>query len=345
MKHKLSWQLNHLWTNNHVDHTETASTRNPEVEYIWHLKKKMNEMGEVSYNEALENKVDTGRYFTTTFDKFIPVEDHDNWHQTGKSCYGASLIFLLEFIDREDTSSGWFIDIIFHICFTAFCLLPVLLVGWVQGVILYFLWDSRPQLDDPKSYFCQVNPVLLIAALIVFFSFTLPSLDDILEETFIVRHANLKFCYNKDNGCCEVRKVEFGTLGRFYSVFVVVWETMVWIGVLAVGTLYILTSANAGKIIEATVAVVFVNDIDNLAEYFYKHGKDITCFDIETTRFKANLIHKRTPVVRALELLLCNQVVGPIFISIISTIVVYAFRDHTNCDNAESTDFCDNQMN
>ena len=343
----LESELNILWTNHADDRMKAAFDENPDPNNIWKLKQNMKDggdKGEIEFNKDLANKIDSGKHFMTKFEEFVPVEDHDNWHQTGKSCYGASIIFLLEYIDGEHTSANFLIEIILHICFTAFCLLPVILVGGVQGVLLYYLWNTRPQINDSKSCFCQSEPILMIAALIAFFAFTLPSLDDILEEFYIVLHAKLKFSYNKDNGRCQVRFMKCATFGRYYSILVIVWEIVVWIGVLIVGTLYIITSSTTGGIIQAIVAIVFINDIDNLAEYFYRHGKDITSLDIKTTRFKANMVNKFTPIVKILEVLLCNQFMGPIFITLVSIIVVYSARDYAKCNEAEISDYCEHYL-
>ena len=57
----------------------------------------------------------------------------------------------------------------------------------------------------------------------------------------------------------ESRKV------RLFCLFLISLELMVWIFVLVVGTKYLLVQDNVSNLVQSCVAIVFLNDLDNLA--------------------------------------------------------------------------------
>ena len=150
----------------------------------------------------------------------------------------------------------------------------------VQGIILYIIWTTLPSFDE--SNFCNHDNLLVIAVLTVFFANVAFSLYEILLEFQLV--FNLRFVfYKKFNFLVELsNKVSYFKLKL---LTIVLAELVIWLGVLVVGGSLILTSDSPTDIILASLAITFVNDIDN--NFYDTYALDICKTGVEDILYSA----------------------------------------------------------
>jgi hypothetical protein len=175
----------------------------------------------------------------------VPKKDYDialtvAWLKTGKSVYGAAL---QEFLAAESVAELQLFFVIY----------PCVVVGGVQGVILYNLWYSLPPVyldnDDFPSGLCSLGSRMLFfqtCIIGVFIVSVLPSLYEALTELTIVGTATISFVVSFD-GTSEFQKLSGGLLGRRLAFGIVLYELAIWLFVLLIGIQYILTTEGAAR--------------------------------------------------------------------------------------------------
>jgi hypothetical protein len=174
-----------------------------------------------------------------------------------KSIYGVIYFSLIWFVNDETLSvwNGFLLGCM---------LLPLLIVtSGVQAILLYYLWFSIPPLQD--SSFCekdQNNFLLLMAAEAVFLISLMPSLHELFLEGQIFTECKLTLLQDGRKDSYTVTSVSFRS---FWIFLVYSFEVTVWISVLIIGSGYILTTEGVSNLVQATVAITFINEIDNMA--------------------------------------------------------------------------------
>ena len=155
----------------------------------------------------------------------------------------------------------------------------------IQLNILGHLWTYLP--TDMTNYqsFCS-NPAidsrLQLCAVGAFFLNMGESFNDIFMDYHFVltsTHADVSFgirsCEvyqaNSESGrslskdeLVKVKTFEQDVRVRLFSFCLLLMETLVWVLTLVVGTKYLLVQDNVSNLIQSCVAIVFVNDLDNL---------------------------------------------------------------------------------
>ena len=225
----------------------------------------------------------------------VPESDYNvgsstiEWLKTGKSVYGTALQVVL---------SDYFPDLFAK--YTAFLLTvyPCVVVGGVQGVILYNLWYSLPPVyidsDDFTSGLCSLGPRMLFfqtCIIGVFIVSVLPSLFEALTELTIVRTAKINSNVFNDGELC-FQKLSDGLLGISLAFGIVLYELAIWVCVLLIGIQYILTTEGAGNIVQAAVAISYINEIDNMAVIIMANfTKNIEAKQFRCRKFLPDFVH------------------------------------------------------
>mmetsp|Transcript_2978 Transcript_2978/g.4560 ORF Transcript_2978/g.4560 Transcript_2978/m.4560 type:complete len:118 (-) Transcript_2978:268-621(-) len=103
----------------------------------------------------------------------------------------------------------------------------------------------------------------------VFFVSVLPALWEVITELIIVTASKIYLYQDWKDGETRFVKTDSRLARRISAVIIVLYELVIWIVVLLIGILYILTSVGAGNIVQAAVAISFINEIDNMAVIMY----------------------------------------------------------------------------
>jgi len=225
----------------------------------------------------------------------IPLRDYGvlssvQWLQLGNSVYGFALRNLL-----YPDALPWQ---------TALDLFPCIIVGGVQGIILYNLWQSLPPLyqsndDGSTSGLCSLSSHSLffqVCMIGVFFVSVLPALWEVITELIIVTASKIYLYQDWKDGETRFVKTDSRLARRISAVIIVLYELVIWIVVLLIGILYILTSVGAGNIVQAAVAISYINEIDNMAVIIYgdfgRHIKSqrYRCKPLLTTSFHVSFL-------------------------------------------------------
>jgi len=166
-----------------------------------------------------------------------------------------------------------------HIGFYA---LPVLVVGAIQGILLSELILAFGATSLSSTPFCHSKRSIALpcAAIGLFLGNLMTSLQDIILDiklTFNVKYLSDPEKDFKSKNSDAERELEMVTVkdyrgkgfnkGFVVAVFFLVYEIIVWVAVCVVGIIYILTQDGVSDIVQAAVAMNFINDIDN---FFYK---------------------------------------------------------------------------
>ena len=209
--------------------------------------------------EILLKYCDKTKRFKTDIYELIPTWEYDGagrtkWLSLGNSLYGAVISALLE----AGSVAGLLVA------------LPCIAVGGVQGTILYNLWWSLPPLyqnNDDSPGFCSLDSRLIFLQTCIIGVFIVSlgtSFMEIHNEFVIVRSAKIRFGHH-NTGEAHFKKLLDDQLPRFLALVIVLYEIAIWVIVLLVGILYILTTEGVGNIVQAAVAISYINDIDNMA--------------------------------------------------------------------------------
>ena len=157
--------------------------------------------------------------------------------------------------------------------------IPLFVVGASQAFVLYKLWRSLPVIYE--STFCSFaenseSKLFLICVIGIFIVSMLPGLIEISKEFSIIRTASIYFSHDEKGDASFKKILSFaeGQTSYIICYLIVLYELTVWTGVTVVGILYITTtdgisSNGIGDIVQATVAIGFINSVDNMAAFLY----------------------------------------------------------------------------
>lgn len=145
--------------------------------------------------------------------------------------------------------------------------MPAVISFLIQGTLLYVLWGALPSLDD--GAFCDQDMWLEFAILAIFYANLVTSLSDIMLELRLISSPRAVITRKDKAGKSTslVVKLAFNIWVYLRLLVIVLAEFTIWLSVAIVGTKYILTASSASDLIQAAVAVTFINDVDN---YFYE---------------------------------------------------------------------------
>ena len=238
---------------------------------------------------------------TTSFERFVPVNDWKSgrWVACGNSLYGLFIRFVLSHHNKR----------------IVLLLVPaVFLLGGAQGVILVNLWNSINYVSVAPSQFCSpvTNELFLTAIIAVFLVSLIPALNDVINEFKIVASARLVFqVYSPmaGEGRAVILRVQRNVFNVICCMLVVCYEFIIWIGVLLIGIVYILTSQGAGNIVQAAVAISFINEIDNMVMWAGFHD-----FNLQSVGFRTHPVDEKPgerfffTMIFAMPVILCISV-------------------------------------
>jgi len=155
----------------------------------------------------------------------------------------------------------------------------------LQFYVLWCLWVSLPylELNDDFCHNDEISRKLQLCAVGVFLLSINPAFKDItLELLVVLTSIRLKRDAN-ERDASDVRKatknpywqaanlVHVRLLGERnptwtgICLFIITLEFVVWAMTLVVGCSYLLLSSSVSNLIQSMVAIVFINDVDNLA--------------------------------------------------------------------------------
>ena len=142
-------------------------------------------------------------------------------------------------------------------------------VGGIQGVIIVLFWNSLSTiaggpLCEPDANLVFVSCVIGIYLLSVF-----PDLVDVYQEFNIVYYGHLAFTVSTIDGKARITKLTPSRYARYLALSITFYEFLVWVSVLLLGVHYILTIEDVGDVVQAAVALSFINQIDNMALFIF----------------------------------------------------------------------------
>jgi hypothetical protein len=208
-----------------------------------------------------------------TFKELNELKTVNLWLPMPRSIYGYSVSYLL----RSRYSSS--VKTIFDHGDILLQIFTFIAIGSSQAIILYYLNESLPYFKD--SSFCQNmhQPLLLLCFIGVFLASLLPSLYDISIEIFTVLSSKRYTVRNNDNkDNIDIIQIKIRFITKLLIAYIILYEFAIWVFVLIIGVRYILTTQGTGNIVQAAVAIVYINEIDNMAIFLYPEQHEI--FDI-----------------------------------------------------------------
>jgi hypothetical protein len=182
--------------------------------------------------------------------------DEDRWLQIGFSVYGIAIWSLLINIEFKSIFDLFLVFLLFG--------QQVFIIGGVQGYILYWLWKSLPASYDVDL--CTTDNLFFYVCIIgVFFISMIPDLFIICNEYRIIRSGLIYF--QPLTG--SFPKLFRDPVSVILAYLVLSYEFLVWIAVVLVGINYILVSETLGDLVQAAVAITFINELDDMAAFLY----------------------------------------------------------------------------
>lgn len=247
------------------------------------------EVGHDNVEEALLKKLplegenaDTKKCWSVPFEETIGPDEcaSGRWLQVSESVYGFCVLLFVQY--GVPTDIGGFI-LIFFINF-----LPCLVIGFVQGYLIYKLLDGTPKLED-TDFCANENTRFLFTCIIGVFLVSMePGLQSIFNELKILRTSKISFVVDPGTGqSCFAKNKGTDLRSRFCALLIILYEFVVWMGVLIAGVKYILSidPSDIGDVIQGSVAIGFIDQIDDMALFLYGEGGEQT----KTNRFCCNV--------------------------------------------------------
>ena len=115
-----------------------------------------------------------------------------------------------------------------------------------------------------------------------------PGLQSIFNEMKILRTSKISFTVNPMDGQSWFAKNKGTNLwSRFCALLIILYEFVVWMGVLIAGVKYILSidPSDIGNVVQASVAIGFIDQIDDMALFLYGEEGEAT----KTNHFRCNV--------------------------------------------------------
>ena len=129
------------------------------------------------------------------------------------------------------------------------------------------LWRSvfGPESEELWKGICGINPLMLTAAICVYWISMIPSFNDMISTTDIILFCK-KFAYTQEDDKVYVTKM-LATPAKRIAVFILV--NMIELGIIIslsiVGVGYLLTSDDVQDLLMNSVSIVFILQIDDMA--------------------------------------------------------------------------------
>ena len=99
-----------------------------------------------------------------------------------------------------------------------------------------------------------------------------PGLQSIYDEIKILRTSKISFQVDCEDGqSCFAKNQGTDLWSRVFASLIILYEFVVWIIVIIVGVKYILSidPSDIGNVVQASVAVGFIDQIDDMALFIY----------------------------------------------------------------------------
>ena len=248
------------------------------------------EVENLSEEEALLKKLpifaDKKKCGLVCFEEMIGPDEYESgrWLQVSESVYGFCVLTFVS--EGAPTHIRLFIAAIFM------TFIPCLVIGFVQGYLIYKLLDGTPKLEDTE--FCaNENTRFLFTCIIGVFLVSMePGLQSIFNELTILRTSKISFLVYPVNGQSWFKKNEGTDLwSRFVTFLIILYEFVVWMGVVIAGVIYILSidPQDIGDVIQGSVAIGFIDQIDDMALFLYGDVGEKT----KTDHFRCNVAKDR----------------------------------------------------
>ena len=134
----------------------------------------------------------------------------------------------------------------------------------VQGCTLFWLWKSLPATCE--AGLCSTDSTLFYVCITsVFVTSLTPGLRFICSEVSIIKLGTLIFRAGKVlSGFHELSRPKLGVA--------LAYLTVLWAAVLLVGVNYTLSAETLGDLVQAAVAITFINELDDMAVFLYGEG-------------------------------------------------------------------------
>jgi hypothetical protein len=144
---------------------------------------------------------------------------------------------------------------------------PVFVVCGTQFIILIYIWYSLPGLGD--SAMCHSPIILELCVVGIFLAYSLKNITDLQCEWAIIHSKEAYINPNKGRGITVAAGAKFDIM-YYLALIILLGEVLVLIMSMVVGIAFILTTEGPGNIVQAAVAITFVNELDNvLGELIY----------------------------------------------------------------------------
>ena len=115
-----------------------------------------------------------------------------------------------------------------------------------------------------------------------------PGLQSIFNEMKILRTSKISFCVDPFDGqSCFVKNAGTNLESRCSAFLIILYEFVVWMGVLIAGVKYILSidPQEIGDVIQGSVAIGFIDQIDDMALFLYGEAGEKT----KTHHYRCNV--------------------------------------------------------
>ena len=172
---------------------------------------------------------------------------------------------LLYFILVEQNSPNF--DIYFSLKSAVLIGFSTYMCYFLQYVMIIGLWKSvfGAEAADLWKGICGISPMMLTAAICVYWISMVPSFNDMISTTDIILFCK-QFAYTQDDEKVYVTKV-LATPAKRVAVFLLVnvIELGIIISLSIVGVGYLLTSDDVQDLLMNSVSIVFILQIDDMA--------------------------------------------------------------------------------
>lgn len=184
-----------------------------------------------------------------------------SWETLPSSVIGT----LLYFIMVEQNSPNF--DIYFSLKCAVLIGFSTYMCYFLQYIMIIGLWKSVFGAGSEAIWegICGISPLMLTAAICVYWISMIPSFNDMISTTDIILFAK-RFAYTQDDDKVYVTKI-LATPAKRICVFILVnlIELGIMISLSIVGVGYLLTSDDVQDLLMNSVSIVFILQIDDMA--------------------------------------------------------------------------------
>jgi hypothetical protein len=199
----------------------------------------------------------------------MPSDDYDDFKEKSGQAWDTlptSVIgTLLYFIMVEQNSPNF--DLYFSLKACIFIGFSTYMCYFLQYVMIIGLWNSvfGPEAEEIWKGICGISPLMLTAAICVYWISMIPSFNDMISTTDIILFCK-RFAYTQDDDKVYVTNM-LATPAKRVIVFLLVnvIEMGIIIGLSIAGVGYLLTSDDVQDLLMNSVSIVFILQIDDMA--------------------------------------------------------------------------------